>query len=366
MEHLRHFQLSDDPFRSDPLEKLDVSLPSQERAQARLERAVRQGRGLLLLTGPAGVGKTRVARWLFETLEEEVFEASMLMLLRRSVDSDWILPRLARQLGVEAPEQNREALVGQIHERLAIVHEDGRRTVLIIDDAHALADPATLSEVCALVKLEYEDQRLLSLVLVGAEPLDGLLADDPLLAHSVDVRVAMESLSREETSTFLEGRLAVAAGRPDLLLPGAVAALHELARGAPGRLNTLADNALFETWLARRDQVTRNDVERAAEELGWGSGRGEADGSEGPTELAATAQAAPDAGSLPSPAGAGEGHTQLMDFERVGPQEGAEPSLPSVAEPTRVAFAEETLPEPPPKEDVDSEVDDLFMELLDD
>ncbi|MGH7338567.1 MAG: AAA family ATPase, partial [Myxococcota bacterium] len=131
LEHLHHFGLAEDPFRSDASEKFDVELPSQQDALARLDRGVRQGRGLLLLVGGAGAGKTRVARRLYDGLEEEQFEAAMMVVLRRGVGAEWLLPRIARQLGVERADLDREAVIRQIYERLAIIHEDGRRAVLI-------------------------------------------------------------------------------------------------------------------------------------------------------------------------------------------------------------------------------------------
>jgi len=95
---------------------------------------VRQGRGLILLTGPVGSGKTTVARALFESLEDEAFESRMLVVLRASADFGWLVTRLARELGVEEPAGEREALLLQVYEKLAIVREDGRHAVLIVDE----------------------------------------------------------------------------------------------------------------------------------------------------------------------------------------------------------------------------------------
>ena len=71
MEHLHHFGLAEDPFRSDAADKFDVELPSQQDALARLDRGVRQSRGLVVMIGAVGSGKTRVARHLYDGLEEE-------------------------------------------------------------------------------------------------------------------------------------------------------------------------------------------------------------------------------------------------------------------------------------------------------
>lgn len=385
MEYLHHFQLSDDPFRNDHLERSHVAVPTQDEALLRLDRGVRQGRGLVALVGPVGSGKTMVARRLYEELEEEVFEASMMMLLRSHVDSEWLLSRFAAQLGVEDPAEQREALIEQIYERLAIVREDGRHAVLLVDDADALADTATLSELCALVKLEYEERRMLTIVLVGGRALDEALRADPHLSHHVEVRVEMRPLPAEEAASYLGQRLAAAGGDPQLLLPGAAAGLAELGRGAPGRMNILADNALHEAWRAGRKQVAKSDVERAYADLGWES-------SDAPRPLAAEAAprrrgapiaeaTTPDiavvsnldseleavfdpASNRPAESSA---RAELMDFDRSG--SAAIRPVPSraVAAPTEIQLgpADVVGAEAPPKDD-DSAVDDLFMELIDD
>jgi hypothetical protein len=288
------------------------------------------------------------------------------------------LPRIARQLGVDGAEADREAVIRQIYERLAIIHEDGRRAVLIIDDAHGLANADTLSELCGLVKLEYEERRLLTLVLVGAPQLDAAIAADPLVSHHVDVRVPLAPLARDEAIDYLAARIEMAGGSAELLLPGASAALHELADGAPGRLNALADNALYEAWVAGRTQVVRSDVERAHRDLGWGQPAAPIPSPRRATPVQAELtnpfeleRAAPDLEPEIDPAfeppaqraaggrGSPEAHrTVVMDFD-ADPGRTLAPAR-GQAERTRIQVAERGVP---PKGD---EVDDLFMELLDD
>ena len=183
MEHLHHFKLAEDPFRNEPLLRFLFESQQQQEAVRRMDRAVRQAKGLCVLIGPVGSGKTMAVRQLFENLEEEVFEANMMVVLNGAADASWMLTRFAKQLGVEEPAGERETLLAEVYDRLAIIREDGRHAVLIIDDAQALASPETLAEVCGIVKLEYEDRRLLSLVLAGTPLLDEAIASSPLLAH---------------------------------------------------------------------------------------------------------------------------------------------------------------------------------------
>jgi hypothetical protein len=193
----------------------------------------------------------------------------MMVVLDGAADASWMLKRFIRQLGVEDPAPEREGMIAQIYDQLAIVREDGRQPVLIIDDAHALAKHGALAEVCSLLKLEYEDRRLLTLVLAGPVDLDQSLSADASLAHRIDVRVELASLSPEAAAGYLAHRISQVAGNPGIIDAGALAALHELGRGYPGLMNTLADNALFEAFLCGRNQMTRVDVERAHRDLGW-------------------------------------------------------------------------------------------------
>ncbi len=358
MEHLHHFGLSEDPFRNDHLERFLHESPAQIDAQRRLERAVRGGRGRVLLTGPVGSGKTTVARALFESLEDEAFESRMMVVLRASADFAWLLGRLAGELGVEEPAAEREALLLQVYERLAIVREDGRHAVLIVDEAHALARGGALEEVSALVKLEYDERRLLSVVLVGTPLLDAAISRDPHLTHHLDARVALRPFEPEEAAAYLEHRLRSAGGEPELLLPGAVAALHQQGGGWPGRINTLADNALFEAFLAGRSQVTRSEVERAGAALGW-------------CEMSAAAQTRSE---TPRAAASGRPVAETTNPDLDAELEAAfEPATQrpvprrpvperAAAGRTEIAFQSDRSPRPPPK--LEDAVDELFTELI--
>ncbi|TFG96108.1 MAG: ATP-binding protein, partial [Myxococcales bacterium] len=179
MDHLRHFGLSEDPFR-DELRVRDFCATQVVRdALLRIERGLRQGRGLGIVSGAPGSGKSMLLRRILDGLEEEVFEASMLVVLPGAGEAGGLLVRFAKHLGVEAPAKERQALLGQIFERLAIVREEGRQAVLLVDDADVLGGSSALAELIGLLRLEYEDRRLLSLVLAGSSGLDAAIAGDP-------------------------------------------------------------------------------------------------------------------------------------------------------------------------------------------
>ena len=147
MEHLSTFGLTRDPFANEPQLDLFFESRSAQDAGARLRRAAQQGKGLVVVTGAGGLGKTMLVRHLLDSLEEEMFEACLLVPVPGVSDGAWVLDRLARQLGVEKPASDRAAALAELYERLAIVREDGRSAVVILDEAQVLAEQGVLREL---------------------------------------------------------------------------------------------------------------------------------------------------------------------------------------------------------------------------
>ena len=270
MEHLHHFNLNQDPFQNEPDLRFYVDSAFHRDCQLRMERGLRQCKGLCVLTGEGGTGKTLLARRILDSLEEEMFDANLMVMLAGAADATSVLMRFARQVGVDDPSDDRSGLLAQLYEQLAIVREDGRHCVLILDDAHILSRDG-MAEVCGLLNLEYEDRRLLSLLLVGVPELDVKLSHDPSLSARVDVRVHLAPLDLPNSQAYLFHRLGVVGGSAELFAESAVGSLYKFGRGRLRLLNTLADNALFEAYLEGKKRVESNHVERSAADLGIGS-----------------------------------------------------------------------------------------------
>ena len=272
MEHLRHFGLAQDPFQNDPLARLYFASREHADAERRLLRGVRQGKSLAVLLGEHGSGKSTIARHLLDSLEEEKFEASMMVILQGETGPNWFLMRIARQLGIDEPTSDRGELVTQIFRRLVEVREEGRHSVILVDGAHQLRAREDLGELKALLHLEHEERHLLTVVLVGLPELGERLSSDSALAQRVEMRVALSGLDVSSTAEYVAHRVRSAGGDPRIFEPAAVAALCSASRGLPRIINTLADNALFEAHLVGRRTVSPADVARAAHDLGMPGG----------------------------------------------------------------------------------------------
>ncbi len=268
MQYLRSFGLDREPFSNEPLSGFYFAGPQHRGAELRTLRGPMQAKGLTVLTGEHGSGKTTLVARLLDALEEERFEVGLMVMVRGDFDADSFLRRLAGLFGLTNPPAERSELLGELVDRLAAVQEEGRQAVAIVDEAQMLAGRDVLEELRGLLNLEYEGKRLLSLVLVGLPVLGDTIRSYAPLAERIDVRVALPTLDAANSQAYLTERLAFVGAPSGLVEPDAVEALHRLSAGVPRLINTLADNALFEAFLAGHKSIGQPDVERAAFDLG--------------------------------------------------------------------------------------------------
>lgn len=268
MEHLQHFGLSQEPFANDPVLTFYFASRAHTEAERRVLRAVLQGKGLCVLMGEGGLGKTILIRHLLEELDDDSVECNLLVMVQRGADANWVLTRIAREVGVVNPGGDSSEVLRQVYERLVEISEEGRSAVVLIDEAQMLSSRDAMEALRGLLNLEHEDRHLLSLVLIGPPELAEVIALDAALADRIDVKVRLVQLDTEDTARYIAHRIRMAGGDSKIFKRDAVAVLCRCARGYPRLVNTLADNAIYEAFLAGRTRVEEDDVRHAARDLG--------------------------------------------------------------------------------------------------
>src|SRR6476620_3225148 len=249
MTYLDFFELSQEPFSNAPVSRFYYNSSQHSQALVRLMHAVSQMKGLSLVIGDIGAGKTTLARRMLDSLPESEYEAALLVIIHSGITANWLLRRIALQLGVEHPAQEKLALLSQLYQRLLAIYESGKKAVVLIDEAQMLETREIMEEFRGLLNLEVPERKLISFVFFGLPEIEQNLNRDPPLRQRVALRYRLEPFNAESTEAYIKHRLrlAGAAGLP--FTPEAVAAIHVHSGGTPRVINTLCDNALFEAFL---------------------------------------------------------------------------------------------------------------------
>jgi type II secretory pathway predicted ATPase ExeA len=246
--------------------------PQHAQALVRLTHVCSQMKGLALLVGDIGAGKTTLARRLLDSLPESEYEAALLVIIHSGVTASWLLKRIALQLGVDAPSEDKLTLLGQLYQRLVRIYEQGKRAVVLIDEAQMLATRELMEEFRGLLNLEVPERKLLSLIFFGLPDIEENLRLDPPLAQRVAIKFRLAHLTPESTEAYIKHRLRLAGASRMPFTPEAVNAVHHFSSGTPRVINTLCDNALFEGYVARVPMIDEAMIGRVAGDLGLGNG----------------------------------------------------------------------------------------------
>ena len=268
MNYLEYYELSQEPFSNAPVSRFYYSSAQHAQALMRLMHAVSSMKGLAVLVGDVGAGKTTLARRMLDSLPEDEYEAALLVIIHSGITPSWLLKRIAVQLGVEAPAEEKLALLSQLYQRLIRIHEAGKKAVVLIDEAQMLASRELMEEFRGLLNLEVPERKLLSFVFFGLPEIEDNLRLDPPLAQRVALKYRLEPLSAEATEAYVRHRLRLAGAARVPFSAAAIGRVHTHTRGTPRLINTLCDNALFEGFLARQRDIDERFVDRIARDLG--------------------------------------------------------------------------------------------------
>jgi type II secretory pathway predicted ATPase ExeA len=258
-----HFNLTHRPFGETVDPSAYVALPSRDAALRRLRYGLERGPGPGLVFGPPGSGKTLLARTLVQERGEPAVHLTF-----PAMPAAELLEFLADELAAPvAPGSGLAGSVRRLRTALAGAASQGRRPLLIVDEAHLIDAPATFEALRLLLNFTTAGTPDLDLVLVGGAEV--LLNLPPGLADRIAAQCVLGPLSEDEAGRYILGRLA-AAGAPEPLFDAtALHALYLAADGLPRRLNRLADLALLIAYARELDRPDAETVTIAARETGF-------------------------------------------------------------------------------------------------
>ena len=260
------YGLKELPFALTPDPRFIYFTPSHTEVMANLHYGIESGKGLVVVTGEVGTGKTTILRWMMQRLDRTVLVAYIFN-PRFSVTEFY--QHVAALFDLQKWKTKPELLV-ELGNALESRHSRGLRTVLIIDEAQGLS-PSVLEEIRLLSNFESDTAKQLQIVLTGQPELREVLNDPDLrqLKQRVALRCAIKPLPTvEETDRYITSRLlAAGAERTDIFSSSAIDYIYRCTEGIPRNINNLCDNALLAGYATGDLTISRAIVEEVAESL---------------------------------------------------------------------------------------------------
>jgi general secretion pathway protein A len=267
--YCEYFGLTREPFKVTPDPSFLYLSASHKEGLAQLVYGIRTRRGLLVLTGDVGTGKTTLIQSLLEEINDGHTRCALLFGLVGSAQD--LLRSLCQEFGLATPlEKQRE-----IPEYLALLNRflldsfhNGDNVVIIIDEAQNL--PAeVLEHVRLLSNFETKQDKLLQILLVGQPELSDQLNDPKLrqLKQRIALRHHLSCLNLSECKEYIARRLEISGGATSLFSEGAMQAVHDYSGGTPRLINIICDNGLLSAYALQKRFVEPAMIEEIAQDL---------------------------------------------------------------------------------------------------
>ena len=266
--YLSFYGLAEKPFSITPDPRYLFLGGRHAEALAHLVYGISEAGGFIQLTGEVGTGKTTIIRSL---LAKQPDNAEIALILNPRMNAPEFMLTLCEELGILLPDDavgSVKELVDILNRYLLKSHAQGKRVVLIVDEAQNLA-PEVLEQVRLLTNLETETQKLLQIILIGQPELRDMLARNDLrqLAQRITGRYHLDPLSREESSAYVKHRLRIAGATTEIFTGGALTEMYRVSGGVPRLLNVIGDRALLGGYSEDRHIITASVVRKAASEV---------------------------------------------------------------------------------------------------
>jgi len=263
----RFFGLAGKPFQLNPDPDFFFGSRGHRRALAYLEYGLHQGEGFIVITGEVGAGKTTLVRNLLRRIPAESVSAAQIV--STQVEADDLLRLVASGFGIEHAQLDKSTLLTRLEDHFRYLHADGRRALLIVDEAQNLSARA-VEELRMLSNFQIGNRSLVQSFLVGQPEFRAIMQRPEMrqLKQRVIASYHLGPLDAAETQAYIEHRLRHVGWSDDPCFePDAFERIHHHTGGVPRRINTLCDRLLLATFLAELHHVSRAGVDEVAAEL---------------------------------------------------------------------------------------------------
>jgi type II secretory pathway predicted ATPase ExeA len=268
MSYLKHFNLSEQPFRLTPDPDFLYWSMQHARAKAYMESTIWLADGFVVITGEIGSGKTTLLQSFLTELDDDVVYA---VVSQTQLTPTQFLQAVLTEFGFKPFNKRKVELLDILNNFLLEQYSNGKKVVLIVDEAQNLSTKV-LEEIRMLSGIETHKEKVLRIILAGQPELKETLESPGLkqLLQRVRLRFHVGPLDKSDIHEYIGHRMTVA-GSEDSGLFGddCYDVIYAYTGGIPRLVNTLCDTALLVAFADEKKSLTAADIMVAVDELDW-------------------------------------------------------------------------------------------------
>lgn len=239
-----YWGLKRQPFDNVPSQEFFYRSSQHEEALLRLVYAVEHRKGLAVLTGEVGAGKTTISRVLYDYLNMDGYE--VVTLVNPSLEPVDFLRAVLMKLGISSGlTVTKSVLLDQLNERLIQNASHDMKTIFVIDEAHLIKETPILEELRMLLNMQHDNQFLMTLIMMGQPPLSGNLKLMKPLQERIAIQYDLKPLDERDTIHYILYRLKHAGASRGIFTKNAIPPIYAFSKGIPLRINNICERSLL-------------------------------------------------------------------------------------------------------------------------
>lgn len=264
------YSLKETPFNVTADPDFFFSSKSHTEAISSLLYGIDQRKGILVITGEVGTGKTTLCKKLLSQATEN---SQFALILNPKFSELQLLQMILHDLGIHSKQKNKFMLIKELNTFLISAANKGQNVILIIDEAQNLS-VTQLEQIRLLSNLETEKEKLLQIVLIGQPELYHKLQLPALrqLRQRIAIHYHLKPLEKHDIRNYIYHRIQKAAHTPQFassisFSEQAIDSIFHITKGSPRSINLLCDRALVAGYVADTRAIDDTMIKDCAKEV---------------------------------------------------------------------------------------------------
>ncbi|MFC1631953.1 ExeA family protein [Candidatus Omnitrophota bacterium] len=256
----RYWQLKEKPFENTPDPRFMYYSRQHQDALALVLYATQEAKAAALLTGEYGSGKTLLSRILIDQLINNKFY-EVALITNPALGPLQLIQELIYQLDNSDIKGEKTVLLHHFQEAVYNNFKQGKKTVIIIDEAQLIDDQRTFEELRLLLNFQLNNKFLVTLLLIGQPELIRKISDIPQLEQRMSVKFHLAELNKDESADYIRHRLAVSGRTAATFTREAQDLIYAYSCGVPRKINNLCDIALLIGSTRKAPEINKQIIE---------------------------------------------------------------------------------------------------------